>query len=161
MTIAAGYLALSTPTAPPFALSAAHLLNDLIASMTRPMQPLFKEAYKPGLHADRVDHAGFPRDVIAVLQPGSATPPITSRGPMRWSVGMTLYPDRGRRAGFREQLGYGARLGCAGRGLGRPRFHPEATRMARHAAAGHQAIAQGIFQIGMPADLEYALRKAR
>jgi FSR family fosmidomycin resistance protein-like MFS transporter len=33
-------------------------------------------------------------------------------------------------------------------GLGSAVFHPEATRMARHAAAGQQGLAQGIFQIG-------------
>jgi FSR family fosmidomycin resistance protein-like MFS transporter len=33
-------------------------------------------------------------------------------------------------------------------GLGSAVFHPEATRMARHAAAGQQGFAQGIFQIG-------------
>ena len=33
-------------------------------------------------------------------------------------------------------------------GIGSAVFHPEATRMARHAAAGHQGFAQGIFQIG-------------
>ncbi|MEI8147347.1 MAG: MFS transporter, partial [Alphaproteobacteria bacterium] len=33
-------------------------------------------------------------------------------------------------------------------GLGSAVFHPEATRMARHASAGQQGLAQGIFQIG-------------
>ncbi len=33
-------------------------------------------------------------------------------------------------------------------GFGSAVFHPEATRMARHAAAGQQGFAQGIFQIG-------------
>jgi FSR family fosmidomycin resistance protein-like MFS transporter len=33
-------------------------------------------------------------------------------------------------------------------GLGSAVFHPEATRMARYAAAGQQGFAQGIFQIG-------------
>jgi FSR family fosmidomycin resistance protein-like MFS transporter len=33
-------------------------------------------------------------------------------------------------------------------GIGSAVFHPEATRMARHAAAGQQGFAQGIFQIG-------------
>src|SRR5262245_58566071 len=33
-------------------------------------------------------------------------------------------------------------------GLGSAVFHPEATRMARHAAADQQGFAQGIFQIG-------------
>jgi FSR family fosmidomycin resistance protein-like MFS transporter len=33
-------------------------------------------------------------------------------------------------------------------GLGSAVFHPEATRMARHAAAGQQGFAQGVFQIG-------------
>ena len=33
-------------------------------------------------------------------------------------------------------------------GLGSAVFHPEATRMARHAAAGQHGLAQGIFQIG-------------
>jgi FSR family fosmidomycin resistance protein-like MFS transporter len=33
-------------------------------------------------------------------------------------------------------------------GLGSAVFHPEATRMARHAAAGQHGFAQGVFQIG-------------
>jgi FSR family fosmidomycin resistance protein-like MFS transporter len=33
-------------------------------------------------------------------------------------------------------------------GLGSAVFHPEATRMARHAAAGQQGLAQGVFQVG-------------
>ncbi len=33
-------------------------------------------------------------------------------------------------------------------GTGSAVFHPEATRMARHAAAGQQGLAQGVFQIG-------------
>jgi FSR family fosmidomycin resistance protein-like MFS transporter len=33
-------------------------------------------------------------------------------------------------------------------GIGSAVFHPEATRMARHAAAGQQGFAQGIFQVG-------------
>jgi FSR family fosmidomycin resistance protein-like MFS transporter len=33
-------------------------------------------------------------------------------------------------------------------GLGSAVFHPEATRMARHAAAGQQGLAQGLFQVG-------------
>src|SRR5258708_23698855 len=33
-------------------------------------------------------------------------------------------------------------------GLGSAVFHPEAVRMARHAAAGQHGFAQGIFQIG-------------
>jgi FSR family fosmidomycin resistance protein-like MFS transporter len=33
-------------------------------------------------------------------------------------------------------------------GLGSAVFHPEATRMARHAAAGRQGLAQGVFQVG-------------
>lgn len=33
-------------------------------------------------------------------------------------------------------------------GLGSAVFHPEATRMARHAAAGRQGLAQGVLQVG-------------
>jgi FSR family fosmidomycin resistance protein-like MFS transporter len=39
-------------------------------------------------------------------------------------------------------------LGAGLVGLGSAVFHPEATRMARHAAAGRQGLAQGVFQIG-------------
>jgi FSR family fosmidomycin resistance protein-like MFS transporter len=39
-------------------------------------------------------------------------------------------------------------LGAALVGLGSAVFHPEATRMARHAAAGRQGLAQGVFQVG-------------
>jgi FSR family fosmidomycin resistance protein-like MFS transporter len=128
------------------ALSGAHLLNDLIASMIPAMYPLLKEAY-------RLDFAQIGAITLAFHVTSSLLQPVlgflTDHKP--WPYAMV--------AGMGATLSGVVGLACAGNyamvlvsvalvGLGSAVFHPEATRMARHAAAGQQGFAQGIFQIG-------------
>jgi FSR family fosmidomycin resistance protein-like MFS transporter len=128
------------------ALSGAHLLNDLIASMIPAMYPLLKEAYR--LHFTQIGLITLAFHVTAsLLQPVLGF--VTDHKP--WPYAMV--------AGMGASLSGVIGLAFAGNyamvlvsvalvGLGSAVFHPEATRMARHAAAGQQGFAQGIFQIG-------------
>jgi FSR family fosmidomycin resistance protein-like MFS transporter len=128
------------------ALSGAHLLNDLISSMIPAMYPLLKEAY-------HLDFAQIGLITLAFQVTSSLLQPvlghITDHRP--WPYAMV--------AGMGSTLSGLIGLACAGNyamvlvsaalvGIGSAVFHPEATRMARHAAAGQQGFAQGIFQVG-------------
>lgn len=128
------------------ALSGAHLLNDLIQSMIPAMYPLFKETYA-------LDFAQIGLITLAFQVTSSLLQPVlghlTDKHP--WPYAMV--------AGMGSTLTGLLGLAFAGSyplillsasliGLGSAVFHPEATRMARHAAAGQQGFAQGIFQIG-------------
>jgi MFS transporter, FSR family, fosmidomycin resistance protein len=128
------------------ALSGAHLLNDLISSMIPAMYPLLKEAY-------HLDFAQVGLITLAFQVTSSLLQPVlgfvTDHKP--WPYAMV--------AGMGSTLSGLVGLACAGNyamvlvsaaliGIGSAVFHPEATRMARHAAAGQQGFAQGIFQIG-------------
>jgi MFS transporter, FSR family, fosmidomycin resistance protein len=128
------------------ALGGAHLLNDLISSMIPAMYPLLKQAYR--LDFTQVGLITLAFQVTAsLLQPVLGF--VTDHKP--WSYAMV--------AGMAATLSGLVGLACAGNyamvlasvamvGLGSAVFHPEATRMARHAAAGQHGFAQGIFQIG-------------
>jgi MFS transporter, FSR family, fosmidomycin resistance protein len=128
------------------ALSGAHLLNDLIASMIPATYPLFKEAY-------RLDFVQVGLITLAFQLTASLLQPLvgflTDRRPwphaMVAGMGATL-------AGLlllATAANYATVVVSAALiGLGSAIFHPEATRMARHAAADQQGFAQGVFQIG-------------
>jgi MFS transporter, FSR family, fosmidomycin resistance protein len=128
------------------ALSGAHLLNDLISSMIPAMYPLLKEAY-------HLDFAQIGLITLAFQVTSSLLQPLLgfAADHKPWPYAMV--------AGMGSTLTGLVGLACAGNyamvlvstalvGLGSAVFHPEATRMARHAAAGQQGFAQGIFQIG-------------
>lgn len=128
------------------ALSGAHLLNDLITSMIPAMYPLLKEAYQLDFTQIGLITLAF-HATSSLLQPVLGH--VTDHKP--WAYAMVV--------GMASTLVGVVGLACAGNyaavlvsvalvGLGSAVFHPEATRMARHAAAGHQGFAQGIFQIG-------------
>ena len=128
------------------ALSGGHLLNDLIASMIPAMYPLLKAAYQLDFTQIGLITLAF-HVTSSLLQPVLGY--VTDHKP--WAYAMV--------AGMGSTLIGVVGLASAGNyamvlvsvalvGLGSAVFHPEATRMARHAAAGHQGFAQGIFQIG-------------
>jgi MFS transporter, FSR family, fosmidomycin resistance protein len=128
------------------ALSGAHLLNDLIASMIPAMYPLLKEAY-------RLDFTQIGLVTLAFYVTSSLLQPVlgyvTDHKPWAYAMvagmGSTLIGV----VGLASASNYAMVLvSVAMVGIGSAVFHPEATRMARHAAAGHQGFAQGIFQIG-------------
>jgi FSR family fosmidomycin resistance protein-like MFS transporter len=128
------------------ALSGAHLLNDLIASMIPAMYPLLKEAY-------RLDFTQIGLVTLAFYVTSSLLQPVlghvTDHRPWAYAMvagmGSTLIGV----VGLASASNYAMVLASVAMvGIGSAVFHPEATRMARHAAAGHQGFAQGIFQIG-------------
>lgn len=144
-------IALARPASRPLmpilvALSAAHLLNDLLQSMIPAIYPLLKEAY-------RLDFTQIGFITLAFQVTSSLLQPllghITDRRPWPYAMvagmGATLCGILGLAfsANYATVL-----LSAALVGTGSAVFHPEATRMARHAAAGRQGLAQGVFQVG-------------
>jgi MFS transporter, FSR family, fosmidomycin resistance protein len=128
------------------ALSGAHLLNDLIASMIPAMYPLFKEAYKLDFTQIGLITLAF-HVTSSLLQPVLGY--VTDHKPWAYAMVAGMASTLIGIVGLASANNYPMVLvSVALVGLGSAVFHPEATRMARHAAAGHQGFAQGIFQIG-------------
>ena len=128
------------------ALSGAHLLNDLISSMIPAMYPLLKEAY-------RLDFTQVGLITLAFQVTSSLLQPllgfVTDHKPWPYAMVAGMAATLSGLVGLASATNYAMVLVSAALiGLGSAVFHPEATRMARHAAAGQQGFAQGIFQIG-------------
>jgi FSR family fosmidomycin resistance protein-like MFS transporter len=128
------------------ALSGAHLLNDLIQSMIPAMYPLLKEAYA-------LDFAQIGLITLAFQVTSSLLQPVlgyvTDKRPWPYAVVAGMASTLAGLLGLAYAADYTmVLLSAAMVGLGSAVFHPEATRMARHAAAEQQGFAQGIFQIG-------------
>lgn len=142
---------LAQPTSRPLlpilvALSGAHLLNDLIQSMIPAMYPLLKEAYA-------LDFARIGLITLAFQVTSSLLQPllgyVTDQRPWPYAMVAGMCSTLTGLFGLAFAPNYAMVLVSAALvGLGSAVFHPEATRMARHAAAGQQGFAQGIFQIG-------------
>jgi FSR family fosmidomycin resistance protein-like MFS transporter len=128
------------------ALSGAHFLNDLIQSMIPALYPLLKEAY-------RLDFAQIGLITLAFQVTSSLLQPllgfITDRKPWPYAMVAGMCATLSGLLALAFAHSYPMILVAAAMvGLGSAVFHPEATRIARHAAAGQQGFAQGIFQIG-------------
>ncbi|MCO4052638.1 MAG: MFS transporter [Bosea sp.] len=128
------------------ALSVAHLLNDLIQSMIPAIYPLLKEAYQ--LDFTRIGLITLSFQVTSsLLQPLLGY--LTDRRPWPYAMVAGMGSTLAGLLGLAFAGSYGmVLLSAALVGLGSAVFHPEATRMARHASAGQQGLAQGVFQIG-------------
>ncbi|HEV2554277.1 MAG TPA: MFS transporter [Bosea sp. (in: a-proteobacteria)] len=128
------------------ALSATHLLNDMMQSLIPAIYPIIKVAY--GLDFGQIGLITLTFQITASLfQPLVGA--YTDKNPMPYSMvvgmGFTLFGLVGLAyAGSYPLLLLSA--GCVG--LGSSIFHPEATRMARNASGGRHGLAQGIFQVG-------------
>jgi len=128
------------------ALSATHLLNDMMQSLIPAIYPIIKTAY--GLDFGQIGLITLTFQITASLfQPLVGA--YTDKNPMPYSMvagmGFTLTGLIG--------LAYAGSyplllLSAACVGLGSSIFHPEATRMARSASGGRHGLAQGIFQVG-------------
>jgi MFS transporter, FSR family, fosmidomycin resistance protein len=128
------------------ALSGAHLLNDLLQSMIPAMYPLFKAAYD--LDFTRIGLITLAFQVTSsLLQPLLGH--ITDKRPWPYAMVAGMGATLLGLLGLAFAANYTMVLASAALvGLGSAVFHPEATRMARHAAAGQQGLAQGVFQVG-------------
>ncbi|MEZ5923886.1 MAG: MFS transporter [Hyphomicrobiaceae bacterium] len=128
------------------ALSGAHLLNDVIQSMIPAMYPLFKQNYALSFAQIGLITLAF-QVTSSLLQPVLGF--ITDRRPWPYAMVLGMGATLSGLLGLAFAGNYVVILMSAAMvGLGSAVFHPEATRMARHAAAGQQGFAQGIFQIG-------------
>jgi len=128
------------------ALSGAHLLNDLISSMIPAMYPLLKEAYRLDFTQVGLITLAF-QVTSSLLQPVLGL--VTDHKPWPYAMVAGMAATLSGLVGLAFAGSYAVVLVSAGMiGLGSAVFHPEATRMARHAAAGQHGLAQGIFQIG-------------
>jgi FSR family fosmidomycin resistance protein-like MFS transporter len=128
------------------ALSVAHLLNDLLQSMIPALYPLIKETYRLDFMQVGLITLAF-QVTSSLLQPLLGY--VTDKRP--WPYAMVA--GMGATLVGLLTLAFAASypmvlLAAALVGLGSAVFHPEATRMARHAAAGRQGLAQGLFQVG-------------
>lgn len=128
------------------ALSIAHLLNDLVQSMIPALYPLIKEAYNLDFVQIGLITLAF-QVTSSLLQPLLGY--VTDRRPWPYAMvaGMCATLSGLLLLSFAHNYGT-VLLAAALVGLGSAVFHPEATRMARHAAAGRQGLAQGVFQVG-------------
>jgi FSR family fosmidomycin resistance protein-like MFS transporter len=128
------------------ALSGAHLLNDLISSMIPAMYPLLKEAYALDFTQIGLITLAF-QVTSSLLQPVLGF--VTDHKPWPYAMVAGMAATLSGVVGLACAVNYATVLvSVAMVGLGSAVFHPEATRMARYAAAGQQGFAQGIFQIG-------------
>lgn len=128
------------------ALSVAHLLNDLIQSMIPAVYPLLKEAY-------RLDFVQIGLITLAFQVTSSLLQPVlgylTDRKPWPYAMVAGMGATLTGLLSLAFAQSYAMVLVAAALvGTGSAVFHPEATRMARHAAAGRQGLAQGVFQVG-------------
>jgi len=129
-----------------FALSLAHLLNDMMQSLVPAIYPIIKAAH--GLDFGQIGLITFTFQLTAsMFQPLVGL--YTDKRPQPYSLvagmGFTL-------AGLvvlAHAPNYGMLIvGAAMVGTGSSIFHPEATRVARVASGGRQGFAQSIFQVG-------------
>ena len=128
------------------ALSFAHLLNDLIQSMIPAIYPLLKESYQ--LSFAQIGGITLAFQVTSsLLQPMIGY--VADRRPWPYAMVAGMAATLTGLVGLAIASSYPMILLAAALvGLGSAVFHPEATRMARHAAASQQGLGQGIFQIG-------------
>ena len=128
------------------ALSVLHGLNDVLQSMIPAIYPLLKENY--ALDFIQIGFITLAFQVTSsLLQPVLGY--VTDKRPWPYAMVVGMASTLIGLVGLAYAGSYAMVLISAGLiGLGSAVFHPEATRMARHSAAGRQGFAQGIFQIG-------------
>ena len=128
------------------ALSATHLLNDMIQSLIPAIYPIIKEAYQ--LDYIQIGLITLTFQIAAsLLQPAVGL--ITDRHALPCSMVAGMAFSLAGLIGLAYAGSYGLLLlAAACVGIGSSIFHPEATRMARNASGGKHGFAQAIFQIG-------------
>ncbi len=128
------------------ALSVAHLLNDLIQSMIPAVYPLIKETYQLDFVQIGLITLAF-QVTSSLLQPLLGY--VTDKKPWPYAMVAGMGATLAGLLSLAFAHSYPMVLVAAALvGTGSAVFHPEATRMARHAAAGRQGLAQGVFQVG-------------
>lgn len=129
-----------------FGLSLSHLLNDLIQSLLAAIYPILKAAYH--LDFSQIGLITLVFQVTAsLLQPFVGL--YTDRKPLPYSLAVGMASSLVGLVLLASAHVYGLLLLAAGLvGLGSSVFHPEASRVARHASGGRFGFAQSLFQVG-------------
>jgi FSR family fosmidomycin resistance protein-like MFS transporter len=129
-----------------FAVSFAHLLNDMMQALLPAIYPTLKTAY----HLDFAE-IGFVtfafQFTASLLQPlvGMAA----DRRPMPWSLATGMVFTLIGLLALSVAHSYAMILVAAAFvGLGSSMFHPESSRVARMASGGRHGLAQSLFQLG-------------
>lgn len=128
------------------AISVAHFLNDLIQSLIPAIYPLLKDSFQLSFTQIGLITLTFQMSA-SLLQPAVGL--YTDRHPqpysLTWGMGCTLIGL----IALALAPSYGLLLlAVALVGTGSAVFHPESSRVARMASAGHYGLAQSIFQVG-------------
>jgi FSR family fosmidomycin resistance protein-like MFS transporter len=128
------------------ALSATHLLNDMIQSLIPAIYPIIKTAYA-------LDFGQIGLITLTFQLSASLLQPVvglyTDKHPMPYSMVAGMGFSLVGLIGLAFANSYPLLLVAAACvGIGSSIFHPEATRMARNASGGQHGLAQGIFQLG-------------
>jgi MFS transporter, FSR family, fosmidomycin resistance protein len=150
MTVAAAAPANSVASKTTFwvilAVSAGHLINDIMQSLISAIYPILKENY--GLDYVQIGLLTFTFQCVAsLLQPAIGM--YTDKRPLPYSlpVGMASSLVGLLVLGFANSY-WLLVLGSAFVGLGSAIFHPESSRVARLASGGRHGLAQSLFQVG-------------
>jgi len=128
------------------AISISHFLNDLIQSLIPAIYPLLKDSFQLSFTQIGLITLTFQMSA-SLLQPAVGL--YTDRHPqpysLTWGMGCTLIGL----IALSLAPNYGLLLLAVGLvGAGSAVFHPESSRVARMASAGHYGLAQSIFQVG-------------
>lgn len=129
-----------------FAISFAHLLNDLQQSVIPSVYPILKEKYE--LSFSQIGLITFTFQLTAsLLQPFVGF--YTDRKPRPYSLAFGMLFSLGGLVLLSLASQFGVILLSVGLvGVGSSIFHPEASRVAFLASGGKRGLAQSIFQLG-------------
>jgi MFS transporter, FSR family, fosmidomycin resistance protein len=128
------------------AISACHLLNDLIQATIPALYPLFQRIF--GLSLGQIGMITFTYQITAsLLQPFVGLG--TDKKPMPYSLPLGMGASLCGLVLMAFAPSYGwLLLAGAMVGLGSSVFHPESSRVARLASGGQHGLAQSLFQLG-------------
>ncbi len=129
-----------------FAVSASHMLNDMMQSLAPALYPVFRDQYALSFFQTGLITLVF-QVTASLLQPLIGL--VTDRRPAPWALpfamGFTLF-------GLVLLAFSGSYpmllVAVAFVGVGSAVFHPEASRAARAASGGRHGFAQSLFQVG-------------
>jgi FSR family fosmidomycin resistance protein-like MFS transporter len=128
------------------AVSASHLLNDLMQFLLPGLYPLLKEAY--GLDYVQIGLITLSQQMTAsILQPVVGY--VLDKRPMVWALAISMVFALVGVILIATANSFGLLiLAAMTGGIGSAIFHPEASRVARLASGGRLGFAQSLFQVG-------------
>ena len=128
------------------AISFSHFLNDMLQSLIPAIYPQLKEGFHLSFTQIGLITLTFQMSA-SILQPVVGL--YTDRHPMPYSLALGMGSTLIGLLALSVAPSYGLLLIAVGLvGAGSSVFHPESSRVARMAAAGHYGLAQSIFQVG-------------